>query len=217
MREKGPDINGQDQDDVIVTPLSTAMKKMFNAPYLTNIYVQATSAKDMDQAVGAIQTVLAERHRVSAQNTPDFTVLNQAELLRTKQEVQNTLTVLLASLAGISLLIGGIGILSVMLLSVRERTWEIGLRRALGASRKDIRNQFVMEAAFLSAIGGVAGILFGTIGALSVNLKAGWPIAFNLLPVVMTFSYALVVGVVFGLYPAVKASRLNPIDALRSK
>jgi len=216
LAEKGPDINGQDQDDVVYVPLSTAMKKLFNVTYLTHIYIQVAVAEEMDDRVARVQAVLRERHRLAAGASPDFSVLNQTELLKTKQEVQGTFRLLLLSIGGISLLLGGIGILSVMLLSVRERTWEIGVRRALGARRRDIRTQFVLEAAVLGGLGGVLGLICGVIAAFVAGSWLHWPIAFAPVELIGPVIYSFVVGVLFGLYPAHKAAALDPIVALRS-
>lgn len=215
LTEKGPDVNGQDQDDVVYVPLSTAMKKIFNAPYLTQIYLQVGVASEMDARVGDIQRLLRERHRI-ATAAPDFSVLNQSELLKTRQEVQGTFRLLLLSIAGISLLLGGIGVLSVMLLTVKERTWEIGVRRAIGARRRDIRTQFLLEAAILGGLGGILGLAAGVVAAAVAGIWLKWPIAFQPMGLLGPMLYSFAIGVVFGLYPAHKAAALDPIAALRT-
>jgi putative ABC transport system permease protein len=216
LAEKGPDVNGQDQDDVVYVPLSTAMKKIFNVTYLTQIYLQVASTSEMDTRVAGILKVLRERHRITATAVPDFSVLNQAELLKTRQEVQGTFRLLLLAIAGISLLLGGIGVLSVMLLTVRERTWEIGVRRAIGARRRDIRTQFLLEATVLGGLGGVLGLVCGVIAAIAAGFWLRWPIAFQPMGLIGPVIYAFAIGLIFGLYPAHKAAALDPIVALRS-
>ena len=216
LAEKGPDVNGQDQDDVVYVPLSTAMKKLFNVTYLTQIYLQVGVASEMDAQVSNVQSVLRERHRTAQAATPDFSVLNQSELLKTRQEVQGTFRLLLLAIAGISLLLGGIGVLSVMLLTVRERTWEIGVRRALGARRRDIRTQFLLEATVLGGLGGVLGLVGGVIAAIAAGFWLKWPIAFQPMGLLGPMFYAFAIGLIFGLYPAHKAAALDPISALRT-
>lgn len=216
LAEKGPDVNGQDQDDVVYVPLSTAMKKLFNVTYLTQIYLQVGAASEMDAQVSNVQSVLRERHRTAQAATPDFSVLNQSELLKTRQEVQGTFRLLLLAIAGISLLLGGIGVLSVMLLTVRERTWEIGVRRALGARRRDIRTQFLLEATVLGGLGGVLGLVGGVIAAIAAGFCLKWPIAFQPMGLLGPMLYAFAIGLIFGLYPAHKAAALDPIAALRT-
>jgi len=216
LAEKGPDVNGQDQDDAVYVPLSTAMKKLFNVTYLTQIYLQVEAAAEMDDKVGRVQTVLRERRRLAPAASTDFSVLNQAELLKTRREVQGTFRMLLLAIGGISLLLGGIGVLSVMLLSVRERTWEIGLRRAIGARRRDIRIQFVLEATVLGGLGGALGLVCGVFAAYVTGFWLSWPIAFQPLGLIGPMLYAFAVGLIFGLYPAHKAAGLDPIEALRT-
>ncbi|MHC1760441.1 MAG: ABC transporter permease [Negativicutes bacterium] len=216
LAEKGPDVNGQDQDDIVYVPLSTAMKKIFNVTYLTQIYLQVGAASEMDSQVTKVQNVLRERHRIAQAATPDFSVLNQSELLKTRQEVQGTFRLLLLSIAGISLLLGGIGVLSVMLLTVRERTWEIGVRRAIGARRRDIRTQFLLEATVLGGMGGILGLVCGVIAAIAAGFWLKWPIAFQPMGLLGPMLYAFAIGLIFGLYPAHKAAALDPMAALRT-
>ena len=216
LAEKGPDVNGQDQDDIVYVPLSTAMKKLFNVTYLTQIYLQVASTGEMDAQVGRIQSTLRERHRIAATAAADFAVLNQSELLKTRQEVQGTFRLLLLSIGGISLLLGGIGVLSVMLLSVRERTWEIGVRRALGGRRRDIRTQFLLEAGVLGGLGGVLGMSCGVVAAVVAGAWLRWPIAFEAIGLLGPLFYSFAIGLIFGLYPAHRAAALDPIAALRT-
>jgi putative ABC transport system permease protein len=213
---KGVDANGLDQDDVVLVPLGTAMRRLMNVDSLQTIYVQAKSSDVLDDAEAEIRALLRERHRLG-DNPDDFTIQNQATLLAAERETAQAMTLLIASVSGISLLVGGVGILAVMLISVRERTPEIGLRRAIGARRADIRTQFLLESALLAGVGGLIGVGLGTGAAWSVaELGYGdavitWP------PAVIGLLFSVTLGIVFGLYPATRAAALEPIEALRSE
>jgi len=213
---KGTDINGVDQDDMIIVPLGTAMRRLFNVTHIQTIYLRAESTDLLDSAEAEIQEVLRKTHRL--QNKPDdFTIQNQALLLETEGETVRSMTLLMGSVATLSLLIGGFGIFAVMLISVRERTQEIGLRRAVGALRQDIMVQFLIESGSLTAIGGLMGVLAGTGISLIVLLLDYWETVILWPAVLVAFGFSMIVGVLFGFYPAVKAANLEPIEALRAE
>ncbi|TWU37831.1 Macrolide export ATP-binding/permease protein MacB [Novipirellula aureliae] len=213
---KGIDGNGLDQDDVVIIPLDTAMRRVMNVDFVQTIYVQGNSSGELAQAENEIRERLRQRHRLD-DKPDDFTIQNQAVLLETERETAQAMTLLIGSVSGISLMVGGVGILAVMLISVRERTPEIGLRRAVGARRCDIRNQFLLESGMLAGLGGLMGVAMGVggariIGSLGyVDMVVSWPAA----AIGVVFSVSL--GVAFGLYPAVRAASLEPIDALRAE
>jgi ABC-type antimicrobial peptide transport system permease subunit len=169
----------------------------------------------MEAAQREIEELLRRRHRIRQDQPSDFRVRNQADLIETAEQTNRTITLLLAVIGGISLLVGGIGIMNIMLVSVTERTREIGIRKALGAKRRDILTQFLMEAITLSLLGGLLGVGAGLAAPALVSLGTGWPTLMSPAPVLLSFSFAAAVGVFFGLYPAVRAARLNPIQALR--
>jgi putative ABC transport system permease protein len=213
---KGIDANGLDQDDLAIVPLDTAMRRVMNVDFVRAIYVQGKSSDMLDSAEREIGELLRRRHRLD-DKPDDFTIQNQAVLLETERETAQSMTLLIGSVSGISLLVGGVGILAVMLISVRERTREIGLRRAIGARRCDIRNQFLLESVMLAGLGGLVGVTVGVgsawiIGALGyADMVISWPAA----TIGVLFSVSL--GVTFGLYPAVRAAALEPIEALRAE
>jgi putative ABC transport system permease protein len=218
MQSKGTDLNGVDQDNQIFIPLRTALRRVFNLTYINTINIQAVNTEKMSQAVAQITELLRERHRLGRHNAPDdFTIQNQADVLEAQRETTDTFTLLISSIAGISLLVGGIGILAIMLIAIRERTNEIGLRMAVGASRKDIVMQFVIEASMLGVSGGIAGIILGILGSISIRIGTSWAINISPSSVMLAFSFSLLVGLFFGVYPARRASLLDPIEALRSE
>ena len=218
MESKGVDLNGADQDDQIFIPIRTALRRVFNLTYINTINIQAVSTEDMGPAVAQVTEILRDRHRLNKQQKPDdFTIQNQADLLETQRETTDTFTMLIGSIAGISLLVGGIGILAIMLIAIRERTNEIGLRMAVGASRKDIMTQFVIEASILGVGGGLVGILLGILVAFFVRIGTSWAVSISPSSVALAFGFSLLVGLFFGVYPARKASLLDPIEALRSE
>ena len=179
--EKGL-IAGQDEDDQVFIPLETAMKRLMNVTYLSQIYLQARSTADMKPSENDIKNLLRERHRLKENKPDDFTIQNQIDILEAERETTQSFTLLIGSIAGVSLLVGGVGILAVMLILVRERTNEIGVRRAVGARRKDILLQFMMEATTLSIGGGIAGILIGLLGSMVVRYATKWPVALSVDP-----------------------------------
>ena len=215
-KEKGM-IAGQDEDDQIYIPLNTAMKRLMNVTYLSQIYLQAKSTEVMKSAEREIRSLLRERHRLKDDKADDFTIQNQLDILEAERQTTESFTLLIGSIAGVSLLVGGVGILAVMLILVRERTNEIGVRRAVGARRKDILLQFMMEATTLSIGGGIVGIFLGLLGSTVVRYATKWPVSLSVMPILISFGFSFVVGFFFGVYPARKASRLDPIVALRAE
>jgi putative ABC transport system permease protein len=218
MESKGVDLNGFDQDDQIFIPIRTALRRVLNMTYINTINIQATTTETMGQAVAQITEMLRDRHRLNKRQRPDdFMIQNQAELLEAQRETTDTFTVLIGSIAGISLLVGGIGILAVMLIAIRERTNEIGLRMAVGASRKNIVTQFILEASMLGVGGGLVGIFLGILGAFFVGIGTSWAVSISPDSIALAFVFSLLVGLFFGVYPARRASLLDPIEALRSE
>ncbi|MCE5272312.1 ABC transporter permease [bacterium] len=214
---RGMDINGTDLDDAVIVPLETAMLRLYYVPYLESVYVQA---RDGGPALAAAEREIADllraRHRLRAR-PDDFTIQNQATLLTTQRDTTRSLTLLTGSVAAISLLVGGVGILAVMLISVRERRREIGLRRAVGALRTDIRNQFLLESALVACGGGSIGIVLGMIIALIVSLAGLRAVSLSWGAAALGFVFSASVGLIFGIYPAVRAAALEPITALRAE
>lgn len=218
MEPKGADLEGIDQDDQIFIPIQTALRRVFNLNYINTINIQATSIEKMEEAISQIAEILREQHRLNRKNKPDdFTIQNQIELLEAQKETTNTFTALIVSTAGVSLLVGGIGILAIMLIAIRERINEIGLRMAIGASRKDILLQFVIESSILSISGGIIGIAVGVLTSVVVIFATEWTLTISIPSLVYSFLFSLSVGLFFGVYPARKASKLDPIEALRSE
>ena len=217
LERKGLNYAGIDEDDQIVIPISTALRRLFNVAYLSSLYLQARDEHSMAFAATQVSNLLRERHRIRAGQPDDFVVQTQAEILTAAQETGQTFSLLLGSVAGISLLVGGIGILALMVISVRERTREIGVRRAVGARQQDILFQFVMAATTLSLVGGLIGIVIGLAGGVIVAYATGWPTAVSPLAILLAFGVSAAVGVFFGAYPARRAARLDPIAALRAE
>ena len=218
MESKGVDLNGVDQDDQVFIPVRTALRRVFNMTYINSISLEAMSREKMDTAVEEVRELLREKHRLERVNKPDdFTIQSQVDLLDAQRETTETFTTLIVSIAAVSLLVGGIGILAIMLIAIRERTNEIGLRMAVGAGRKDILAQFILEAATLGIGGGAAGILIGVAGSVFIGTATRWPTSISLPSVALSFGFSLAVGLFFGVYPARKASLLDPIVALRSE
>jgi len=215
-RLRGTDATGMDQDDVVFVPLETAMRRLLNVPYIQTIYVEAESRRWMDRVERDVRGLLRERQRLTAGRPDTFTIQNQQTLIRAERETARAMTLLIASVAGIALLVGGVGIMAVMLMAVRERTREIGLRRALGARPRDIRVQFLVEAALLSGGGGVLGFGIGIGAAVAAARLGGWNASVSWTAAGLAIACSVTVGVVFGLYPALRASRLEPIRALKS-
>jgi putative ABC transport system permease protein len=220
LARKGQSTQGQDQDDAILIPLSTAKQKVLgttqaNPRAVGTILVKVREAGAMKAAEDDIRALLRQRHRLQPEQDDDFTLRNLSELLESQEAASRVLSLLLASIASVSLVVGGIGIMNIMLVSVTERTREIGLRRAVGARRRDILVQFLIEAVTVSLAGGLIGIALGVAAAWAIASFVGWPAPVRVTAVVPAFLFAGAVGVFFGFYPARRASRLNPIDALR--
>jgi putative ABC transport system permease protein len=205
----------EDQDDMIVIPLTTLQKKISGQTWLRFVMVSARSRADSYVAQQQIEAVLRDRHRMRPEQPNDFTVRNLADMADLASETSKVMTLLLASIAGISLAVGGLGIMNIMLVSVTERTREIGIRLAIGATESDVQLQFLTEAVVMSLIGGAMGIALGLVAALVLATAAGWPILVSTGAIAGATGVAIAVGVFFGFYPAQKAARLDPIEALR--
>ena len=214
MEEKGA-TGFSDRDDVVFVPLTTAQRRLFGVTHVRTIQVQVATAEDMTEAQAALTEVLRTRHRLRPSEDNDFTVRSQADILQAFTGVSQTMTVLLGGIAAVSLIVGGIGIMNIMLVSVTERTREIGIRKAVGARRRDILLQFLVESISLSVTGGIIGIVVGILGSKLISHFAGWATLLSVQAIVMAFSFAVAVGVFFGLYPARRAASLDPIEALR--
>jgi len=215
LNPKGFNAFGQDQDDILIAPYTTVQKRILATIYYSNIYASAANEGVTDNAVKEMTQILRDSHRLTASEDNDFTVRTQEELIATLSSTSGLLTVLLTVVAGISLVIGGIGIMNIMYVSVTERTKEIGLRMSIGARGKDILMQFLMEAVLISITGGVIGVFIGFLSTQIVTLTLGWPTIISESSVVLSFVVCAVTGIFFGYYPAQKASRLDPIEALR--
>ena len=204
-----------DPDDQIMVPITTAMRRLFGQQYIRSINVQAVSMDQMDRATSQITKLLRKRHRIAEGADDDFVVRNQAEIMEMANEMSNTLSLLLGGIASVSLVVGGIGVMNIMLVSVTERTREIGIRKALGARRRDIQWQFLVEALVLSMTGGTVGILVGMAASWVLGRFSGMNAPVTLWSVLLSFGFSALVGVFFGYYPARTASRLDPIESLR--
>ncbi len=218
LASKGYDLMGTDQDDVVFIPFSTAERKVMGTRFLGAIgagFLSAESPEQMDRIVEEVRRVLRQRHKLRPDRDDDFTVRNQLDIARVQEGTSETMTLFLLAIASVSLLVGGIGIMNILLVSVTERTREIGIRMAVGAKRRHILLQFLVEAVVLSAMGGLIGVGLGVAGAKAASNLAGWPTIISGDILVIAFGFSALVGIFFGLYPANKASQLNPIEALR--
>ncbi len=215
LAQKGLNTFGQDQDDLVLAPFTTVQKRILAITYVQAIYTSAIDSRSTDLAAKQIEETLRRHHRIKANDQDDFTIRNQAELLSTFSSVSNILTVLLGIIAGISLLVGGIGIMNIMYVSVTERTREIGLRMAVGGKSYDILMQFLTESMLISITGGIIGILVGIISSKIIGSIMSWPVAVLPGSEILSFAVCTVIGIFFGWYPARKAANLDPIDALR--
>ena len=214
LPEKGGS-SWHDQDDTMVIPITTAMYRVFGKQYIDSISVEVNSPDLLDVAQEEISLTIIKQHRLNKDNEDSFQIRNMADIKNTLEATTKTMSMLLGAIAAISLLVGGIGIMNIMLVSVTERTREIGLRKAIGASNKDIMVQFLIEAILMSFIGGLSGVFLGWGMATLINIFAGWAVKVSLVSVILATTFSLVVGVIFGLWPARKASQLDPIEALR--
>jgi putative ABC transport system permease protein len=212
LASKGFNLFGQDQDDVVIIPYSSHMRRVSRRTFISSILIQAASAEKIDRVQQNITDLLLQRRKGKDQ---DFTVRNQVELAEAATATSKTMTFLLAIVAGISLVVGGIGIMNIMLVSVTERTREIGIRLAIGAHGKDVLLQFLIEAVILSLLGGGLGVLLGYVTSQLVSRLNGWPVDVSTASVMLSFGVSALIGIGFGFYPARKAAQLDPIDALR--
>ena len=215
LEAKGQSAWGQDQDDIIFIPYTTMQKKMWGVSHIHGILAAAGSNAELPQAIEQITGLLRQRHLLQPWQENDFSVQPLADMAAAEEESTRVMTLLLGSIASISLLVGGIGIMNIMLVSVTERTREIGIRLAVGAKRRDILWQFLVEALTLSLSGGVVGIVLGLVGSQLVSTTAGWPLLISWDAVALAVAFAGAVGIFFGFYPARKAAQLDPIQALR--
>ena len=215
LESKGTNSMGQDQDDIVLAPYTTVMKRMLAIDYLQGIFASATDEDMTEEVIDEITATLRQNHKLKDGADDDFTIRSQQELSEMMNSTSDMMTVLLDCIAGISLLVGGIGIMNIMYVSVTERTREIGLRMSIGARSIDILSQFLIEAVIISVTGGIIGILVGVVASWLVKVIANWPIYIQIYSVVLSFAVCTVTGVFFGWYPARKASNLDPIEALR--
>jgi len=217
LKSKGSSF-GQDKDDTVLIPITTAQKKLFGTEFpgtIKYISVQGKNSESLNSAQEEIEALLRERHNIGRNKDDDFTVKNFTEMMETVQKTISTMTLLLGAIASVSLLVGGIGIMNIMLVSVTERTKEIGIRMAIGAKAMDIRIQFLIEALLLSLAGGLTGIIVGVLGSWLISLGSGLTTVISPFSVILAFGFSGAIGIGFGFYPAYKASLMNPIDALR--
>jgi len=215
MVRKGQDQGGRDQDDIAFAPYTTVQKKILGSPRVQIAYVSAISEDATYTAQSQIGDLLRQRHKLTASEPDDFTVRNMTDIAEAANETSKTMTILLACIAGVSLLVGGIGIMNIMLVSVTERTREIGIRMAIGARSSAVRSQFLIESIVLSLTGGTIGIVLGIVLSLAIPAMLGWPTLVSMMAIVGSVLFSVAVGIFFGYYPARKAAALDPIEALR--
>ena len=215
LESKGQSSVGQDQDDVVIVPLTTAMDRLLAVTYVQTINVQVTSQSKMDEVQANIETLLRQRHHLTGSKDNDFQVQNLTSLMSTMNETTTMLTLFLGSIAAISLIVGGIGIMNIMMVSVTERTREIGIRKALGATFRDIMTQFLIESVVIGVIGGILGIFFGIGAAQAISKFGDFQTVITVAPILLSFGFSVGIGLFFGIYPARKAALLDPIEALR--
>jgi len=215
LSEKGDNSFGQDQDDILIAPYTTVQRRFLAIDYITGIFTSAISEDRTTEAIDELTTVMRRQHKISKPTDDDFRVMSQSELVKTFTSISDILTALLGAISGISLLVGGIGIMNIMYVSVTERTREIGLRMSIGGKGQDILMQFLIESTMLSVSGGVFGIMLGYLISAMVGSLMGWPVVITTQSVVLAFLVCSAIGIFFGWYPAKKAASLNPIDALR--
>ena len=216
LSKMGQNTFGQDQDDIIIAPFSTVRKRMMSSTtYVNSILASTLSEDETADAVDEISSLLREKHKLAPSDENDFTVRTQSDISNIFGSISKVMTILLASIAGISLLVGGIGIMNIMLVSVTERTREIGIRMAIGAKGKDVLVQFMIESIVISFVGGLIGIALGIVASELVAKFGGWPVVITMSSILLSFFFSAAIGLFFGWYPARKAAGLSPIDALR--
>ena len=215
LAAKGESNFGQDQDDIIIAPYTTVQKRVLAQTYLQSIVASAINENEAENAVNEVKKILERTHNIAADQENNFNVFSQQELISTFSSTSEMLTILLVAIASISLIVGGIGIMNIMYVSVKERTKEIGLRMAIGAKGKDILAQFLIESVLISITGGVVGVVLGLLATYVVNTFIGWPVSITFYSIVISFLVCTITGVFFGWYPARKAAELEPITALR--
>lgn len=215
LAEKGENSMGQDQDDLILAPYTCVQKRILAITYIQNIFASAASEELNDEAIDQVTETLRRQHKIRQGDSDDFRIMSQSEMVQTFSSISDVMTILLGAIAGISLLVGGIGIMNIMYVSVTERTREIGLRLSVGGRGSDILTQFLIEAILLSMVGGIIGIFLGLFSSQMVSTFLNWPVVVMPASVVFSFAVCTLIGVFFGWYPARKAAGLNPIDALR--
>lgn len=214
LEAKGSGSFGNDQDDVVYIPYTTGMERLQGVDYLRMIYIKAKEGVDLDRLQSDVENILRVRHNIKNPDLDDFNVRNMATIMETVEQTTATMTLFLGSVAAISLLVGGIGIMNIMLVSVTERTREIGVRKALGATYRVIVMQFLIEAVVISLVGGAIGIIVGIGSSKLISALTGMNTVISMGPILLSFGFSMAIGLVFGLYPARKAAKLNPIDAL---
>ena len=214
LNSKGSGAMGNDQDDMVVIPYTTAMERVEGVDYLRMIYVVGKDENGIDRLQSDIENLLRVRHGIKDTNLDDFNIQNMNSIMETMEETTGTLTLFLGAVAAISLVVGGIGIMNIMLVSVTERTREIGVRKALGATYSVIVTQFLIEAVVISLMGGIIGIILGIGSSKLIGMASGMSTVISVSTIVMSFAFSMAIGLIFGIYPARKAAKLNPIDAL---
>jgi putative ABC transport system permease protein len=215
LAQKGLSTYGQDQDDTIAMPVSTAMHKVRGVSWLDDIYVSVDSPDDIPVAQDQITRLLRQRHKIRWNQPDDFNIRSPQDVLNAQEQTSQAFTFMLASIASVSLIVGGIGIMNIMLVSVTERTREIGVRMAVGATERDVQIQFLLESVMVSLLGGIAGVLAGVGGSILFANSLGWPMSVSAWSVVLATLFSAAIGIFFGYYPARKAAALDPIEALR--
>lgn len=214
LNSKGSGAMGNDQDDMVIIPYTTAMERVEGIDYLRMIYVVGKDENGIDRLQSDIENLLRVRHGIKDTNLDDFNIQNMNSIMETMEETTGTLTLFLGAVAAISLVVGGIGIMNIMLVSVTERTREIGVRKALGATYSVIVTQFLIEAVVISLMGGIIGIILGIGSSKLIGMASGMSTVISVPTIVMSFAFSMAIGLIFGIYPARKAAKLNPIDAL---